>query len=70
MPSDFRETLIGCQSATCRYNVQASTERTCMLKIISLDETGRCRYAEARPVVIRKEQQPPHGHFKGGAFVP
>lgn len=70
MGGDFRETLIGCGSVMCRFNVPGSSERTCMLKMIAIDETGRCRMAEARPVKAPAPQaQTPPGHFEKGVWV-
>lgn len=64
MSGDFRETIIGCAAANCRFNIKASMEPTCTLKLIAIDETGRCRMAEARPV-------PQHvPHFEKGVWVP
>jgi hypothetical protein len=68
--SDFRNTLIGCASATCRFNIEANPERTCALKLIAIDQTGRCRMAEARPVMQQKPQaQTNPGRFEGGRWV-
>jgi hypothetical protein len=70
MADDFRNTLIGCASTFCRFNVSSSTERTCMLKLVAIGDTGRCLMAEGRPA-----PQPPvpapraPGHFEGGVWV-
>lgn len=73
MADDFRQTVIGCAAAMCRYNVSTSSERTCILKAVSLDETGRCRNAEARPLPPDQQQitqeKPAPGKFEGGRWV-
>lgn len=77
MSDDFRETLIGCSSTMCRFNIAGSTERTCMLKLVAIDDTGRCRMAEGKPVP-QEIQKPPYkekyvamhvGHFEKGVWV-
>lgn len=67
MSGDFRETIIGCAAATCRFSINTSTERTCALKLIAIDETGRCRMAEARPIVQKPQTHP--GHFENGVWI-
>jgi hypothetical protein len=70
--SDFRNTIIGCASATCRFNIEANPERTCALKLIAIDQTGRCRMAEARPVPpqhLKPQAQTKPGRFEGGRWV-
>jgi hypothetical protein len=71
--SDFRNTIIGCTSATCRFNIEANPERTCALKLIAIDQTGRCRMAEARPIPQLKKEtyvaMTRQGHFEGGVWV-
>jgi hypothetical protein len=69
MSGDFRETLIGCSSVMCRFNVVGSTERTCMLKMIAIDDTGRCRMAEGRPIPQPAPQKKAPAHFEGGKWV-
>lgn len=74
MSDDFRQTIIGCAAAMCRYNVSTSAERTCLLKAVSLDETGRCRNAEARPLPPPDQQtitqdKPAGDRFDGGRWV-
>ena len=67
---DFRETIIGCAATLCRFNVRTSVEPTCSLKIVAIDETGRCRSAEARPIPQQgKPAQKPPGHYEGGRWV-
>ena len=72
---DFRNTIIGCASATCRFNIEANPERTCALKLIAIDQTGRCRMAEARPTSPQPNagiQPSPDGkiHIKEGMKIP
>ena len=72
MPGDFRETIIGCAAATCRFNIQTGIEPTCTLKLIGIDETGRCRNAEARPIPpqhLKPQAQTNPGHFESGRWV-
>lgn len=71
MSGDFRETIIGCAATFCRFNIKTNIEPTCALKMLAIDETGRCLHAEGRPVpVIPKPQaQTPPGHFEGGRWV-
>lgn len=70
MAGDFRETIIGCAAAHCRFNVQTQVEPTCRLKMVAIDETGRCLMAEGRPVVQKPQQQPVAGHFENGMWMP
>jgi hypothetical protein len=70
--SDFRETIIGCGAAGCRFNIKTDPERTCALKLIAVDETGRCRMAEARPVpqqLPKPQAQTNPGRFEKGVWV-
>jgi len=67
--SDFRETIIGCGAAGCRFNIKTGIEPTCSLKLISIDETGRCRMAEARPVMQKPQASTPAGRFEAGRWV-
>lgn len=68
MSGDFRETIVGCAASNCRFNIKTGIEPTCTLKLVSIDETGRCRNAEARP--IQKPQAQTHpGHYEGGVWV-
>jgi hypothetical protein len=72
MSGDFRETIIGCAASTCRFNIAANPERTCALKLIAVDETGRCRMAEAVPIPPqhpKPQAQTNPGHFEGGVWV-
>lgn len=72
MPGDFRETIIGCAASTCRFNIRTAIEPTCSLKMVAIDETGRCRYAEARPVPpqhLKPQAQTPPGRFENGAWI-
>lgn len=68
MSGDFRQAVVGCSATLCRFNVNTSIEPTCGMKLISLDETGRCRNAEARPVPKPQAQTKP-GHYEGGVWV-
>jgi len=69
MSGDFRETIIGCSAIMCRFNIEANPERTCALKLIAIDQTGRCRMAEARPVMQKPQAQTNPGRFEGGRWV-
>ena len=72
---DFRETIIGCAAIMCRFNVRTSVEPTCSLKMVAIDETGRCMNAEARPVPQPQQQSPKvqaqtaPGHYECGRWV-
>jgi hypothetical protein len=71
MTADFRETVVGCSAALCRFNVKTGIEPTCMMKLISLDETGRCRNAEGRPVLKpQTAAKTGPGHFENGVWIP
>lgn len=67
MPDDFRNTIIGCAAAGCRFNIKTGIEPTCSLKLVAIDETGRCRSAEGRPIPVPQAQTNP-GHFEKGRW--
>lgn len=70
MYGDFRETIVGCGATFCRFNIRTGLEPTCTLKLIAIDETGRCRLAEGRPVPQPQPvQQKKPGHYEGGRWV-
>jgi hypothetical protein len=72
MADDFRNTLIGCSSTMCRFNIAGSIERTCMLKLVAIGDTGRCLTAEGRTVPNAGVQPGPDGkiHIKEGMEIP
>jgi hypothetical protein len=49
MMPDLRESIIGCRALNCINNIKA-IEETCNLKMILLDEMGRCKMCRPRPV--------------------
>ena len=70
MSGDPRETIVACQAKHCRFNISTKPESTCVLKMVAIDETGRCMMAEGRPVPPPAPQQKAPGHFEGGVWIP
>lgn len=68
MTGDFRDTIVGCGAANCRFNVNAG-ETTCTLKLIYIDETGRCKMAEGRPPKPPQQSEKKPGRFENGVWI-
>jgi ABC-type Mn2+/Zn2+ transport system ATPase subunit len=50
MGEDFRRTLLACYNENCLNNVKSEIEPTCMLKLVGLNEEGKCTSFRERKI--------------------